>query len=84
MWTREKTRVDGGLRTHEALAFCAALLLCCGRLSGAVVANGFVIVDALGVRVTGTGVPRLPRRCGEGRPGQGDGPAGMAVRVGEA
>ena len=32
----------------------------------------------------GRGVPRLPRRCGEGRPGQGDGPAGMAVRVGEA
>ena len=60
MWTREKTRVektrvDGGLRTHEALAFCAALLLCCGRLSGAVVTNGFVIVDAPGVRVTGTG-----------------------------
>ena len=55
MWTREKTRVDGGLRTHGALAFCAALLLCCGRLSGAVVTNGFVIVDAPGVRVTGTG-----------------------------
>lgn len=53
MWTREKTRVDGGLRTHGALAFCAALLLCCGRLSGAVVTNGFVIVDAPGVRVTG-------------------------------
>lgn len=50
-----KTRVDGGLRTHEALAFCAALLLCCGRLSGSVVTNGFVIVDAPGVRVTGTG-----------------------------
>ncbi len=55
MWTREKMRVDGGLRTHGALAFCAALLLCCGRLSGAVVTNGFVIVDAPGVRVTGTG-----------------------------
>ena len=55
MWTREKTRVDGGLRTHGALAFCAALLLCCGRLSGAVVTNGFVIVDAPGVRVTGAG-----------------------------
>lgn len=54
MWMLEETRVDG-LWTHGAPAFCAALLLCCGRLSGAVVTNGFVVVDAPGVRVMGTG-----------------------------
>ena len=54
MWMLEKTRVDG-LWTHGVSAFCAVFLLCCGKLSGAVVTNGFVVVDAPGVRVMGTG-----------------------------
>ena len=54
MWMLEKTKIEG-LWTHGVPVFCAALLLCCGRLSGAVVTNGFVVVDAPGVCVMGTG-----------------------------